>query len=391
MGKRVRQHIRIRLLIWFGFCSLILAAVVWYAMHRAYFRVPNLDSGIFASNPVSIDLSQERTAQEWLALADEEIRSLLARYPNMAECLNAQASMLFRTSNTTGALEAWEAALRVDPRSFDALYGIAQLAFERGQYDTTIGACDELSFLFPGNARIPILQADAFLHSSQPRKAILALQQHLSSEQASVQSVELLGNAFLQDKQVDKAIACFEQALLISPRSRDSLYGLGQAYGRLGERTKALEYMQQFEAIAASTSANKSDAAKAFQDKDHAISILAQVFSDSARIHRQLGDLATAEKKWIAAIKLQPKVPGWLEELQDVLVQRKRMLEAAEVGRELVALDSTNVDYLLRLGQLYSDLGFANEAIQNFERAVELAPDDPRCQKAKEWLPGKQR
>jgi tetratricopeptide (TPR) repeat protein len=360
-------------------------------LQQLYLQSTNLETGIFESNHGKLDLRKERTAQEWLTVAKEEVEDLISRYPKSAESLNAKASMLFRTSDTAGAQSVWESALRVDPKSFDALFGLAQLAFERGQYDTTIGICDELALLFPANPRIPFLLADTFLHASQPKKAILTLQQHLSSEQASVQSVELLGNAFLQDKQTEKAIPCFEQALRIVPRSRDSLYGLGQAYARKGDKTKATEYMKQFEAIASSTSANNSDAAKAFQDVDHAVSIVGQVFADAAKIHRRFGDLESAEGKLIGALVLQPKMLGWLEELQSILIERKRLLEAAEVGRRLVSLEPANVDYLLKLGQLYSEIDLSSQAIESFKRAVELAPDDPRCQKAKEVLQSRRR
>jgi tetratricopeptide (TPR) repeat protein len=391
MSEQIRQRTRIRWLLWFSFVSLILAVTIWYALQQLYFQSTNLETGIFDSNRGSVDLRKERSAQEWLAVAKEEAEDLISDFPKTAESLNANASMLFRTSDTAGAQAVWEAALRIDPKSFDALFGIAQLAFERGQYDTTIGICDELTLLFPTNPRVPFLLADAFLHASQPKKAILTLQQHLSSEQASVQSVELLGNAFLQDKQPDKAIPCFEQALRIVPRSRDSLYGLGQAYARKGDRTKASEYMKQFEEIAASSSANNSDAAKAFQDKDHALSIVGQVFADAAKIHRRFGNLEIAESKLIGALALQPKMLGWLEELQSILIERKRLLEAAEVGRRLVSLEASNVDYQLKLGQLYSEIGLSSQAIESFERAVELAPDDPRCQKAKEVLQSRRR
>lgn len=391
MSEQIRQRTRIRWLLWFGFASLMLALTIWYALQQLYFRPTNLETGIFESNQGSVDFRKERSAQEWLSVAKEEIDDLISRYPKSAESLNAKASMLFRTSDTAGAQACWEAALHVDAKSFDALFGIAQLAFERGQYETTIGICDELALLFPANPRIPFLLADTFLHAAQPKKAILTLQQHLSSEQASVQSVELLGNAFLQDQQPDKAIACFDQALRIVPRSRDSLYGLGQAYARKGDRTKANEYMKQFEAIASSTSANNSEAAKAFQDIDHAISIVGQVLVDAGKIHRRFGDLESAESKLIGALALQPKMLGSLEELQSILIERKRLLEAAEVGRRLVSLEPANIDYLLKLGQLYSEIGLSSQAIDSFERAVELAPDDPRCQKAKEVLQSRRR
>ncbi len=322
------------------------------------------------------------TQEELIQLASSEIQSLLATFPNSASAANVKANRDFLLSDMAAAQQTWKSVLTLEPRNPDALFGLANLAFQAGRYDEAIGLCEGLLRTNPGNPRVPLLLADSFMNSGQGDLAVLVLEQHIMTEPTSVQAIEMLGTAQLAVGSYNKAMDCFSRALKFAPDSKDSYYGLGQAYARLGEQAKAAEAMQQFSKLADSTGQSNALEAQAFEDRGQAAHVAAQVYLDSALVYKAAGDLPAAQARILRALRLQPDVTAWLEELQRVLQLQGLRPQAADVGERLVSLLPTNVHHWLTLGALYAELEQPEPAIEAFRKAIELAPDNPECQAA---------
>ena len=361
-----------------------LLLLAWFALQRFY-EEPGQDSRVSVLDVqfAEPEFSPKASANDLLKFADREIQQLLRDFPNSDEPHNVKANRDYLVSDTASAHTTWKKAAELNPKSYDARFGLAMLAFEGGRYEETIGLCDELMRLSPGNPRVPLLQADAFIHTARADRAILTLEQHLATEHASVQALEMLGNAYMHVKNFAQAIVCFEQALQFAPESKDSLYGLGRAYVLLGNREKAAGYISRFESQAKSTGEAHSEDAQAFKDRDHAAHVAAQVLADSALAYKRMGDLKTVEEKLLRANRLQPDVLQWLEELQRVLAARGRRHEAVDVGMRLVELAPKNVEHWLNLGQLCAETERHQQALEAYRKAIALAPDDQRCQQAR--------
>lgn len=343
---------------------------------------PVARTSILARDIDEPEFASGASAEKLLALAEREVESLLVDFPNSAAALNVKANRNYLVSDTQAARQAWQAVLAIDPRNADALFGIAMLAFESGEYDEAAAISESLLRSSPGNPRVPLLLADAYLHAGKPQPAVFALEQHISTEATSVQALEMLGNAHLNAGNKEKAIACFERAIQNAPDSKDAYYGLGQAYARLGEREKAAEYMQQFENLARSTGQSHAADAQAFEDIDFAAHVAAQTYVDAALIYATAGKLEIAQEKLLRALKLQPDVVSWLEELQRVFQQTSKLWEAIDVGERLVHLQPERADHWLTLGGLYAEVDQPEPAVSAFRKAIELAPNDPRCLRA---------
>lgn len=321
--------------------------------------------------------------EELVDLADDEVKSLLERFPNSAAALNVQANRDFLLSNMVAAEESWKSALALEPRNPDALFGLANIAFQAGEYDEAIALCEGLLRTAPGNPRVPLLLADSFMNKGQAELAVLVLEQHILSEPTSVQAFEMLGSAQLSVGSYHKAIDCFTQALEFAPNSKDSYYGLGQAHAGLGDKAKSAEAMQQFAKLANSKSQSTTIEAQAFEDRDQAAHVAAQVYLDSALVYKTAGDLPASQSRILKALRLQPNVVAWLEELQRVLQLQGLRLQAADVGERLVSLLPKEVRHWLTLGSLYAELEQPEPAIAAFRKAIELEPDREECQAAK--------
>jgi tetratricopeptide (TPR) repeat protein len=321
--------------------------------------------------------------EELVDLAGDEVKSLLERFPNSAAAANVKANRDFLLNDMVAAEETWKSALALEPRNPDALFGLANLVFQAGKYDEAIALCEGLLRTNPGNPRVPLLLADSFMNNGHADLAVLVLEQHILSEPTSVQAYEMLGSAQLAVGSYNKAIDCFTHALEFAPNSKDSYYGLGQAHAALGDKVKAAEAMQQFAKLANSSSQSTTIEAQAFEDRDQAAHVAAQAYLDSALVYKTAGDLPAAQSRILKALRLQPNVVAWLEELQRVLQLQGSRLQAADVGERLVSLLPKDVRHWLTLGSLYAELEQPEPAITAFRKAIELAPDHPECQAAK--------
>ncbi len=363
-------------------CGLL---TVWWILNPAKEVRPEHVSVLEA--PFTEDeFKPDSTATDLLDLADRTVTKLIQRFPDSARAHNVKANRDYLISDTQSAKESWAKAAQLDPLSGDALFGLAMIAFEENRYEESIEICETLDRIDPDNPRVPLLLADAFLHNGQAEEAALTLEQHISSEQASVQALEMLGNAHLNKQDYSRAIAAFQRAIGYSPDSKDAHYGLAQAYARSGDRDNAKIYMERFQEIAKALGDEHSEDAKDFEDRDYTAHVAAQAYVDSANVFREHEEIDTACDYLLRAQRLQPDVVPWLTELQKLLYKAQRYEDAIDVGQRLVKLQPGNVEQWINLGLLNAELQRSNESIEAYRKAVEIAPDDPRCVEAKKII-----
>lgn len=325
---------------------------------------------------------QDASAKQLLELADREVKRLLEVYPDSPSALNVKANRDYKISNISGAKEAWNRALKIDPLFPDGLFGVAMLDFEAGQYDSAIQLCEGLLRTNPGNPRVPLLLADSLSHRGDFEDATLVLEQHITTEPTSVQALEMLGRAHLSTQNYAKAISCFERALRYSPDSKDAYFGLGQAFARTGETEKAKNTMAKFAKLSDVSGQSNAEEAQAFVDRDHAAHVAAQVFLDSGMVAKSAGDSVRAEENVLQALQLTPDVVAWLTELRILYQSQNRIPETIDVLEKLAEIEPEAVDHWLALGTLYAELQQPDQAVDAFRTAIKIAPKDARCQRA---------
>ncbi|RMF39874.1 MAG: tetratricopeptide repeat protein [Planctomycetota bacterium] len=382
------QQVRARILL-LGISVLLLVLLLgaWLVVRARLPAASSADHTPFFSQPAVVSLRiPGDSAEDLLELARKTAESIVTQFPDSAAAYCVQANYHYMLSDTAEAEANWRRAAELDPTLDEGLYGVALVAFEDGRFDDAIELCLQLRTLSPGNPKVPLLLADAYLNNGQPEQAILVLQQHIAQERASVQALELLGRAHLNADEPEKAAAVFRKALEFAPQSKEILYGLGQAYGRMGQADKSREYMERFRTRSQQVAAENAAAAQEFEDRAHAAHIAAQVLFDTAMVYKAQGDLDAAIRHAVQAHFLEPHVDAWLLELQRLLQRQGRLLDAADVGREWVQRHPDDVDQWLVLGGLYAELDMADQAVEAFQKAIALAPEDPRCKRAKSVL-----
>jgi tetratricopeptide (TPR) repeat protein len=158
-------------------------------------------------------------------------------------------SVFFQRGYLEPAKASFERALRDDPSSAEALYGLgsvylqqqnasdAKLAFERatkataGYPDTLPNAWNNLGLLATREGRT----AESIPYF---KKALEANPDH-------VIALVNLGNAYRQQKEWDLAKATMERAVEVGPGDAEANYGLGMVYAQLNDSDRAYQHLQQ--------------------------------------------------------------------------------------------------------------------------------------------------
>ncbi|GIX00273.1 MAG: hypothetical protein KatS3mg111_3605 [Pirellulaceae bacterium] len=327
-----------------------------------------------------------QSPDDLLSLTEQKVDEVVREFPNSAAAFSARGKYHYLISKKNAAKADWQRAIELDASWEDGILGLAELAFEEGRYEEAIDLCLQLRTRSQDDPRVPLLLADAYLSNGQAQEAMLTLQQHITKETTSLQALELLGQAHAALGQLEEAQAVYEKALQFAPDNKEILYGLGQVYGRLGDREKSRQYMDQFRQRAVSKAAENVSKAKGFTDIEHAKHIAAQTFFDCALVYKMHGNWPNAEKLVAQSLLLVPDVAVRLYELQRILHQTGKIAEAIDIGQRIVSLDPEDVNQWLVLGGLYAEIEMAEESLQAFRRAVALAPDDPRCKRARAIL-----
>ncbi len=111
------------------------------------------------------------TAADLLAAADKQAQDILDAYPNLAAAYNLKANRDYLTGNMDVAKENWQKALTLDPRSSEAMFGLALISFEASEFERAIELGEQCMVLNAGNPRVPLLLGDSYLQNGQPEKS----------------------------------------------------------------------------------------------------------------------------------------------------------------------------------------------------------------------------
>jgi len=177
------------------------------------------------------------------------------------------------------ALQAYEEALRMDPRNFYAWNGKGTTLYNQGNYKKALEAYSRATEIDPGNAIVWVSaglvlnrlqryqqalvhferalsiepqyvaawngKADAQLDMNMPQEALASYQQALIYDQKSFQSWNGLGNARSCLRDFQGAVEAYTHALQVNPKSAVAWCNKAEALIRLGHNRAALDALNE--------------------------------------------------------------------------------------------------------------------------------------------------
>ncbi|HEX4228564.1 MAG TPA: tetratricopeptide repeat protein [Bryobacteraceae bacterium] len=220
-----------------------------------------------------------------------------------------------------------------------------------------------------------------------------------------------LGAVYMQDHQYSQAIAPLKRALALKADLIGAQQMLGYALLSSGYAAESIPYLEKVhaqdalgiaqvrvgrfpEAVANLTAALKSrpndpellyylGRASGLLSKE-AFDTLESSFPDSARAHQALAEnyavlrqVPTAEKEYLAALRLRPDTPGIHLALGDLYVAASEWPKAEEQFRAEAKLQPGDAEPAYRLGNALLQQGKIQDAKSELERADRLRPGMP--------------
>ena len=244
-------------------------------------------------------------------------------------------SVFFQRGYMDPAKSSFEKALRDDPTSAEALYGLgsvylqqqnapeAKQAFERatkataGYPDTIPNAWNNLGLLATREGRAA--------------EAIPYFQRALAINPDHLIALENLGNAYRQEKQWEPARTTLEHAVEVGPDDPEANYSLGMVYAQLNESERAYQRLQ-------------------------------------------------------TALKVRPNYPEALNNLGILYLRTQRPDQAIRSFEECIRVAPTFDQSYLNLARVYAVEGQTAKAREVLQNLLAQHPDHPAAKKALEAL-----
>jgi tetratricopeptide (TPR) repeat protein/peroxiredoxin len=158
-------------------------------------------------------------------------------------------SVFFQRGYLNHAEAAFQIALRDDPQSAEALYGIGSVYLDQqknAQAQECFARALELRASYPDTLanswnNLGLLAGRA----GRTSEAVSNFQEALGLSPDHLIALNNLGGAYRQLKQWDYARKTYERALQLNPNNPDSNYGLGMVYAQLNDTNRAFELLQK--------------------------------------------------------------------------------------------------------------------------------------------------
>ena len=330
------------------------------------------------------DAGRRLLAQHTPKLAEVEIRAGLALAPKSLEGLNLLGIALGEEKDFSGAVDAFQQALKINPRSTDThnnlgnCYVVQQkgdlaeqefrttLRYDPRNHDANYNlgllllarndprdAIAYFSRVQPQDAGVLLSLTQAYLASGQKEKG-LALAHSLSEQAKDDAHAHLaLGVLLAELKQYGDAIHELEIADALQPGTFEILYDLGRAYLRSGNDERAKEELDR--------------ALKRSPDSAEALYLLAEVYSDGGKDLDALDQLVRARK-------LAPRNTNVILLMARLSMKQGFYGDAIPLLEEGLKLDPRRPDLLASLGECYFVSGKVDQALPTFQKLLEVDP-----------------
>ncbi len=157
-------------------------------------------------------------------------------------------SVFFQRGYYDQAGAAFDLALRDDPASAEALYGMGSVYLQQQKTAEARSSFERVTKL---SASYPETLPNAWnnlgllaTREGRTAEAIPLFREALRLSPDHLVALENLGNAYRQQKQWDAARSVLEHAVKVGPQDPEANYSLGMVYAQLDDSDRAYEYLQ---------------------------------------------------------------------------------------------------------------------------------------------------
>jgi tetratricopeptide (TPR) repeat protein len=174
-----------------------------------------------AAMPQSVDarfaLARALFATGQLSEAHSEVQLVVDATPNAASVQNLLGRIEYRRGNATAARDAFTRALRLEPRSLEALAGLVNLDMAAKKREDATRRVEAAVAQTPDNASMLLLAGRTYALTGDLDKAEAALNRAIDVDPSLLEAYHVLGQLYVRQKRLDEARKAYEQRLTQRP------------------------------------------------------------------------------------------------------------------------------------------------------------------------------
>jgi tetratricopeptide (TPR) repeat protein len=268
------------------------------------------------------------------------------------------AVALHRRGDLDGAIARYDAILRADPRSADALHYLAMARCQLGQFAQGIVAARAALALKPDNAATHNLLGMALARTGDAREAVASFDRAIAQRPDFAEAHGNRAGALAELGARDEALKAYGRALALDPSSASDWINQGALQLELGLHDKAIASF------------------------DRALALQPDI--PDVHVNRGLAHLATeraaaALQDFDRALARDPKHAAAWRHRGLALSQLDRFADAIENCDRALALDAGDTMSHFIRGLALFNLGRDLEALASLDRVIVARPDDARA------------
>jgi len=320
--------------------------------------------------PISRIEQINRLKQQEIAVLQE----LMQDCPGRLDPQILMAKTLYRHGRDSEAVRIWNAILKQHPQRTDVydLLGIA--AFRKGQYEQAIAYWQQALQVNPKLPNAYGSIAKALTALGRQEEAIAAFQKEIEISPRSALDYFLLAQQLLQRNQVTQAKQYYERAIVLNPKLINAYYGLFQAYSRLQEHEQAQQYLKTFKQLKTQKQLARKKSILAFDDLTKTKRDTAHTYNLVGKIYLINRMLDKVEAPLKQALALCPDRPDYANILAMIYQRSNRLAEALELYETAGRLTPNDPRVFTNIARVATHLNLHTKAEAALRRVIALAP-----------------
>jgi putative PEP-CTERM system TPR-repeat lipoprotein len=326
-----------------------------------------------------------------VARAEDVLTELAGRQPNNVQILAALGNVRLARQNWMGAQEIAESIRRVSNDNALPNQILAASLSGRSRYDESIGLLQSAYAAAPNSLQPIFALVNTYVRADKADRAVAFLQTVLEKNPANAEAQVLLGSTQLIRNEPNEALNSFKKAIERQPKGELGYTALANFYIRQNNQSEALKVIQaglreQPESFVLRLAL--AGVAELTGDYDAAIAeyerllkqqpgslVVANNLASLLSDHR--ADQASLDRAYALAASLRKAdTPQFKDTLGWVHYQRGEHKAAVPLLEEAATALPTIALVRYHLGLTYVAIGENAKAAEQFNKALELAPND---------------
>jgi Flp pilus assembly protein TadD len=320
-------------------------------------RGPDLTVRETPQEPRSSQNTDQKSRDTWGAtVASTEFRESSSESALTASQLHNQAVYLAREGKLEQAIELFEKALALNPRSFDTKRNMALALAQRGRFADAERMYRDVLQAQPDCVQALHELANTLRSAKRLDEAVPLYRKAIQLDSQCAEFHHDLGLALSEMKQREQAEVAYREALRLKPDAPDVWNNLGVVLEGRGVPEEAVKAYQE--------------ALRLRPESPDVLNNLGVAFS----AQRKFADAVSCYQQ---ALQLAPNSPSIYSNLGNALRSEGRLDDAITSLQKAVELKPSYAEAHNNLGIVLVHSGRIDEGLGHYDRAIYLAPDYP--------------